>query len=205
MEQIKKIQPRRPTCCYPTPEWATAELLQRLPLERGDVILDPACGRGAIAQGLNHTRHGISVWTNDIDPDRLADFHYDMTLRESWKWIERATGGFDWVISNPPFCSKPLAAPSPRHSHRSLELFLQLGYRYARKGVVFLLDRTLVEPERDRRLGWQNYRHEQFLELRLERIRFADRGRQRLVGCNWYGWRHGHREGFVPQSIWNEA
>lgn len=186
----------------PTPEWATTELLPRLPLEHGDVILDPACGDNAIAKVVRDFSNQIYVFTNDIDPDNQADFHFDMTLRESWKWIERSTGGFDWVIGNPPFSSEP--SPGKKLGKPIVHDFLQLGYQYARKGVVFLLKKSFTEPVSYRRVWLQTHSHEQFLELRLERLNFKgeEGSLSDQVACDWYGWMHGHSEGFIPEYIW---
>lgn len=199
-EQLKAIKPPRPFCFYPTIEWATAELLQRLPLEHGDVILEPASGDNSLAKVLKDYSSQLYIFTNDIDPEQSADFHFDMTLQESWKWIESSTGGFDWVIGNPPFHSAP-----PRGKNRGkpiAHLFLQLGYQYARKGVVLLLRKSFTEPVTYRRHWLQTYTDEQFLELRLERISFRDDGRRDDAACDWYGWLHGHTGGFIPEYIW---
>ena len=205
-EQIKTINSPRSLCFYPTVEWATAELLPRLPLEHGDVILDPASGENAIAKVIKDFSNRIHVFSNDIDSHQPADFHFDMTLRESWKWIERSTGGFDWVIGNPPFTSAP--PPGKRRGKPIVHLFVQMGYQYARKGVIFLLSKSFTEPVKDRRSWLQTYSHEQFLELRLERIRTSyDAYGKKIsstdeVACDWYGWQHGHSGGFVPEYIW---
>lgn len=198
-EQLKAIKPKGTLCFYPTREWATAELLPRLPLEYGDVILDPTSGDNAIADVVRDFSSQIYVFTNDIDPDKPADFHYDMTLRESWKWIERSTGGFDWAIGAPPFSSEP--APGKKLGKPIVHLFLQLGYQYARKGIIFLLKKSFTEPASYRRNWLQTYSHEQFLELRLERLSCNCNTRSDAVSCDWYGWQHGHSGGFVPEYI----
>lgn len=198
-KQLMTVKPPRPISFYPTREWATVELLQRMPLEHGDVILEPACGDSAIAQVMKDFSNHIHVFTNDIDPDRQADFHYDMTLRESWKWIERSTGGFDWVIGNPPFSSIP--PYGKKRGKPIVHLFVQLAYQYARKGVIFLLGKSFTEPVSYRKVWLQTYTPEQFLELRLERIQFKDDDRSNEVACDWYGWQHGHSGGFIPEYV----
>jgi hypothetical protein len=202
-KQFKAVKHPRSLGFSPTPEWATAELLPRLPLENGDVILDPCCGDNAIAKVVKDFSNRIHVFTNDVDADQLADFHFDMSLRESWKWIERSTGGFDWVIGNPPFTADPVFGK--KIGKPIVHLFVQLGYQYARKGVIFLLKKSFTEPVSYRRSWLQTYSHEQFLELRLERINFKNKGRSELVACDWYGWQHGHTEGLVPEYIWRPA
>lgn len=199
-EQIKGVKPPHTLSFYPTPEWATAALLPKLPLEHGDVILDPACGDSAIAKVLQDFSNRLYVFTNDVDPNQPADFHYNMTLRESWKWIERTTGGFDWVIGNPPFCSAP--STGKKRGRPIVHQFVQMGYQYARKGVVFLLRKSFTEPVSYRRLWLQTYSQEQFLELRLEPIHFICNRKRDEIACDWYGWRHGHTGGFVPEYIW---
>jgi hypothetical protein len=200
-ERLKNIKPPRTLGLYPTPEWATAELLQRLPLESGDVILDPASGDSAIAKVIKEFSSRLCVVTNDIDSHRQADFHLDMTLRESWKWIERSTGGFDWAIGNPPLHSAP--PPGEKTGRPIVDFFVQMGYQHARKGIVFLLRKSFTEPVGNRRVWLQTSTHEQFLELRLEPIRFKGKRRSAESARDWYGWRHGHTGGFVPEYIWS--
>ncbi|HEY9873633.1 MAG TPA: Eco57I restriction-modification methylase domain-containing protein [Candidatus Obscuribacterales bacterium] len=199
-EQLQAVNPPGSLSLYPTPEWATAELLKRLPIEHGDVILDPASGDNAIAKVIKDFSNRVHVFTNDIDPNKPTDFHFDMALRESWKWIDRSTGGFDWVIGNPPFTSA--VPPGKKRGKPIIHLFIQMGYQYARKGVVFLLSKSFTEPVSYRRSWLQTYSHEQFMELRLERIRFRCDRRNDEVACDWYGWQHGHSGGFVPEYIW---
>jgi len=200
-KHLKALKSAKTFCFEPTPEWATTELLSRLPLEHGDVILDPSSGDNAIAKVVRDFSNELYVFTNDINPTQQTDFHFDMTLRESWKWIERSTGGFDWVIGNPPFTSAP--PPGKKIGKPIVHLFLQLGYQYARKGVIFLLRKSFTEPVSYRRTWLQSHSHEQFLELRLERLNFENEdGTSEQIACDWYGWKHGHSEGFVPEYIW---
>lgn len=193
------VKNQKSLCFFPTREWATMELLERLPLKHGDVILEPACSDNAIAQVIKDFSDRIQVFTNDLNSECQADFHYDMTLRESWKWIERSTGGFDWVIGNPPFFSSP--APGKKRGKPIVHQFVQLGYQYARKGVIFLLNKSFTEPVSYRRMWLQTYSSEQFLELRLERLHLGTEEKSSEVVCDWYGWKHGHTGGFVPEYI----
>ncbi len=202
IQQLHLRQPYRWFNSYPSPEWATAELLPRLPLELGDVILDPASGNNAIAKVIQDFSNQIYVFTNDIDPHQCSDFHFDMTLEASWQWLEYATGGFDWVISYPP-CYQYLV-PGKKSRKSIIHLFVKMAYKYAAKGVIFLMRKSLTEPIGDRRSWLQEYRQEQFLELRLERIRFFNEYKNKYddLTCDWYGWQHGHQGGFVPEYIW---
>lgn len=197
---LKSVKLPEPVCCDPNAEWATAQLLQKMPLEPGDVILEPCCGDSAIAKVIKNCSHQLHVFTNDIDDRQPADFHLDMTQPESWKLIERMTGGFDWVIGSPPLASEPF--PGKKRGNPIGHLFLGYGYMYARKGIVFLLRKSFTEPVSYRRQWLQSHSHEQFLELRLERITLRTKGRSNQIACDWYGWKHGHTGGFVPEYIW---
>lgn len=199
-ELLKTVKLPESLCSDPTAEWATAELLQQLPLEPGDVILEPCSGDNAIAKVLKSFSNRLHVFTNDVDIRLQADFHFDMTLGESWQLVEHMTGGFDWVIGSPPLSSAPI--PGKKRGNPIGHLFMEYGYRYARKGVVFLLRKSFTEPVSYRRQWLQNHSHEQFLELRLERINFRSKGRSSQIACDWYGWRHGHTGGLIPEYIW---
>lgn len=199
-EQLRVVRPSGHLWFYPTPEWATAELLPRLPLENGDVILEPCAQDNAIAKVIKDFSNNIQVFTNDIDAQQQADFHFDMTLHQSWQSIVSMTGGFDWVIGNPPFFSDPL--PGGKRGKPIVHIIVQLAYQYARKGVVFLLKKSFTEPVSYRRSWLSTHSREQFLELRLQRIRFNNDLKRDEVACDWYGWQHGHPGGFVPEYIY---
>lgn len=202
-ELLKTVKLPEPHCCDPTSEWATAELLQQIPLQQGDVILEPCCGDNAIAKVLKDFSSRLHVFTNDLDTHKPADFHLDMTLLDSWKLIESITGGFDWVIGNPPLSSTPF--PGKKRGNPVGHFFLEMGYQHARKGVVFLLRKSFTEPVSYRRQWLQAHSHEQFLELRLERITFRSKGRSNQIACDWYGWQHGHTGGFIPDYVWRSG
>jgi hypothetical protein len=200
MNSLMGHRSRLPVYFYQTPEWSTAELLQRLPLERGDLILDPACGEQSIAKVVKDFSNQIYIFTNDVNGDRPADFHFDMTRRESWQAIELCTGGFDWVIGHPPFWAD--SSDGKKIGKPIVHRFLEIGYQFAKKGVVFLLKKSFTEPVGYRRSWLQAYRQEQFLELRLEPISFNCTCRPDGVACDWYGWKHGHTGGLVPEYVW---
>jgi hypothetical protein len=56
---------RRKNDFYPTPEWATEELIRTVPIYGG--ILECCAGDGSIADVLE-TMSDVEVWRNDIDP-----------------------------------------------------------------------------------------------------------------------------------------
>jgi hypothetical protein len=81
--------PRRPLDAYMTPEHYIRCLLDRVPI--GGTVFEPCAGDGAIA------RFFPGCDTNDIDPDRKADYHFDAA--EPWP----LDGAWDWIVTNPPF------------------------------------------------------------------------------------------------------
>ena len=95
-------QARREFDYYPTPAWMTEALLRRCHVFD---VLEPCAGDGAIVRVL--ADHGISSWTNDIDPSRDTFWHVDATREASWEVFgtERYTGQghYFWTVTNPPF------------------------------------------------------------------------------------------------------
>jgi hypothetical protein len=74
---------RYPLNFYESPSWFTTELLCHVKLS--GVIGEPCVGHGAIASLLQAWPYTENIWTNDIDPNKTADYHYDATLPQSWE------------------------------------------------------------------------------------------------------------------------
>ncbi len=107
---------------YETPPWQTQALLRRVQI--AGTVLECCVGDGSLAKQLSHCQ----VITNDIDTNRLADFHLDATAADSWQKFPAC----DWVVTNPPFnCAMPI---------------LKLAHEHARFGVVMLLRLSFLEP-----------------------------------------------------------
>jgi hypothetical protein len=114
-----------------------------------------------------------SVITNDIDSSRIADFHSDAAISESWV----AFPTVDWVVTNPPFNA---ALP-----------ILKAAQAHARFGVVFLLRLSFVEPTKTR---------EQFLannppqrQIILPRWSYKQNNSTDSVTTAWFVWTKTHR------------
>ncbi|WP_242049409.1 KOW motif-containing protein [Aulosira sp. FACHB-615] len=97
------------------------------------VIGEPCVGAGAIASLLQAWPHTKQLWTNDVDPNKQADYHHDATLRESWEYFTET----DWIITNPPYADQ--AAP-----------IIKNAFEKARVGVVAFLLTSFLEPCGDR-------------------------------------------------------
>lgn len=148
---------RRKYDFYETHEKLTREMLRRreqfhemrMPLkpfgivEEGDsapVFLEPCSGDGAIADILSLRFPDSKVIRNDIDPERTVNHRFDMTEERSWQFFTRYHP-FDWVITNPPFLAANQIVP--------------YGVRFARRGAIFLLRLTWLEPTQDRQGFWK--------------------------------------------------
>ncbi len=81
---------------YYTKPWMTRALLRYVDV--GGKVLEPCAGRGWIASVLRE--HGCEVTTGDLDPDVEVDHQWDFP--EAYA-LGRVPGGFDWIITNPPF------------------------------------------------------------------------------------------------------
>lgn len=160
---------RRANDFYPTPEWATAILLQHVPAISG-WILEPCVGDGAISKTLCKALPKSEIRKNDIDITWHADTHLDAA--DPAFWATRT--GFDWVVTNPPF-------------NRAAEI-VPLAWDTARRGIAMLLRLSFLEPCSDR-IG--------FLEecpptqlIVLPRISFTGDGKTDSVTCAWMVWDH---------------
>ncbi|MBX9258079.1 hypothetical protein H1Q63_29855 [Desmonostoc muscorum CCALA 125] len=122
---------RHPLNFYESPSWFTTELLRHVSLS--GVIGEPCVGHGAIASLLNVWPHTEYIWTNDIDPNKQAHFHYDATLSESWDSLPEC----DWICTNPPYSE--FASP-----------IIKNAYQKARIGVAAFLLTSFLEPCDDR-------------------------------------------------------
>lgn len=161
---------RREHDFYPTPSWATKELLKRIHV-RG-VVLEPCVGKGDIARVLLNSPDVVAVPTNDLDRAHQADSHFDATDNRAW--------GFgtviDWTVTNPPFTV----------AHKILPLAL----RHSRVGVAMLLRLTYLEPCEGRGLWLEEYPPEHLIVL--PRISFTGDGDTDSVTCAWMVWSNGY-------------
>ena len=129
---------RHPLNFYESPSWFTTELLRYVRLS--GVIGEPCVGMGAIASLLRVWTDTERIWTNDIDANKPADYHYDATLSESWAKFPNC----DWICTNPPYAE--FAAP-----------IIKNAYQKARVGVAAFLLTSFLEPCDDRADFLQQY------------------------------------------------
>ncbi|MEH2120564.1 hypothetical protein [Nostoc sp.] len=122
---------RHPLNFYESRSWFTTELLRHVRLS--GVIGEPCVGHGAIATLLQAWPDTERIWTNDIDANKPADYHYDATLAESWAKFPNC----DWICTNPPYSE--FAAP-----------IIKNAYQKARVGVAAFLLTSFLEPCNDR-------------------------------------------------------
>lgn len=111
---------------FPTPPWAVRALIEHV-IEDGEdtghmTALEPACGRGHIAQTLKE--YFAKVSANDV---------HDYGYGEVGDFLTKvhATNSVDWVITNPPF--------------RLGEEFILRALPIARRGVAVLVRTVFIE------------------------------------------------------------
>jgi hypothetical protein len=158
---------RRVNDFYPTPEWATKELMRVVPAQGR--ILECCAGEGDIAKVLNQ-QHGVDVFSNDIDSHAPCLDHFDATIKTNW---ERWAGWADWVVTNPPFNQAAQIVP--------------LAYEHARVGIAMLLRLSYLEPVEDRG-AWLN-EHPPTKLIVLPRISFTGNGKTDSVTCASMIWK----------------
>ena len=157
---------RRENDFYPTPEWATRELLKRLPVISG-VVMEPCVGVGDMARVLVDAPGVANVLTNDVDTSRPAMSHADAT--DGFWWRRQVC---DWVVTNPPFCDADRIIP--------------LAVKHAGRGVAALLRLTFLEPCEGR--GAWLAEHPPTDLIVLPRISFTGDGNTDSVTCAWMVW-----------------
>lgn len=168
---------RRKNDFYPTPEWATRELLNQVTV-RGNVF-ECCAGDGAIAKALAGER--TFVYTGDIDPQWSPMVWGDALERQYWREAETRVNsdysdvqpGMDWVVTNPPFNAAAQIVP--------------IAFNHANKGIAMLLRLSFLEPVEDRG-AWLN-QHPPTDLIVLPRISFTGNGKTDSVTCAWMVWR----------------
>lgn len=157
---------RRTNDFYPTPEWATSELLNAgVPI--GGNILEPCAGDLAIANVLQ-VRAGLTV-TNDIDLSMPTIFHQN--IMSDWRFGEIE---FDWIVTNPPFNRAPEMVP--------------IFFEKAREGIALLLRKSYSESCLNRDVWLQEKQEYLAWQIYLPRISFTGDGKTDNVSCDWFVW-----------------
>lgn len=159
--------PRRANDFYPTPAWATMELLNRISLS-GMRILEPCAGDGAIANVLKRTWGDDRVFATDIDPKFLdtSDGVFDACDNEIYNLVKP-----DAIITNPPFSLAHVIVPKAVEKANLVAMLLRLSW---------------LEPVADR-AEWLAKNPPDRL-LVLPRISFTGDGKTDSVTCAWFVW-----------------
>ncbi|MCL5779277.1 class I SAM-dependent methyltransferase [Limibaculum sp. FT325] len=122
----QRAEPRDSLDDFPTPPWATRALIEHV-IEQdsgaGELsVLEPACGRGHMAQVLSEYFKEVSA----------SDVHaYGYGAVSNFLTSVHEASAFDWVITNPPF--------------RLAEDFVLRALPIARRGVAMLVRTVFIE------------------------------------------------------------
>lgn len=163
---------RRKNDFYPTPEWATAELMKHVSI-RG-CVFECCVGDGAIARPLATDR--TFVYTGDIDSGWSPMVLGDANDKGFWDAAESLVSDWiDWVVTNPPFNEASTIVP--------------IAYNRAAKGIAMLLRLSFLEPV-ELRGAWLN-EHPPTSMIVLPRISFTGNGKTDSVTCAWMIWEKG--------------
>lgn len=157
---------------YETPPALVKALLDHVEIK--GTVFEPCAGDMAIA------RFFPGCLTNDIDMDRETNMYLDISQWESWQYLNRP---HDWVVTNPPF--------------NLAEKILPQAFKWANKGVAFLLRLSYLEPTLDR--GLWLHQHREFLSHVIvfnPRPRFRRNKKGQLatdsVTVAWFVWEKPH-------------
>lgn len=161
---------------FPTPPWATRALADVI-LGGADHVgvlsaLEPACGRGHMAQALGE--YFAEVAASDVH-----DYHYGAVRDFLSPHYE--PNSFDWVITNPPF--------------RLAEQFIFQALPLARQGVAVLV-RTVFMESVGRYERLFSVRHPSKVVQFTERVPMVkgriDKKASTATGYSWVIWEHDH-------------
>lgn len=109
---------RRKSDFYETPYSMTRHILNRLPIDKNETVLEPSCGNGAISKVLKE--FGIKkVIENDIS--RGQDF------------LEYDGQKVDWIVTNPPFSLTQEFIKKGKEISDNILLLLPLSYLHGKQ------------------------------------------------------------------------
>lgn len=166
MTAITRKKKRQENDFYATPGWAVETLLKTYPGIEGD-ILECCAGANDITSTLR--KRFSLVTTNDLDPSRDTDYHFDLSTTLGWMCIPDRP---DWIITNPPFCHAPSMVP--------------LAYDFAKVGLAMFLRLSFLEPC-DNRSDFL-LTHSLSKLIVLPRISFTGDGETDSTTCAWFIW-----------------
>jgi hypothetical protein len=133
---------------YPTPDFATEELLKRVHID--GKIAECCVGDGRMAEVLRRHLDRLAtrelalsarrigqvdraLFTNDLSKKFKADFHLDASDERAWS---EQFPRVDWVVTNPPY--------------NQAHAILPVAYKFAKVGIAFLLRLSYLEPAHNR-------------------------------------------------------
>lgn len=160
---------------YMTPPHYIAALLAEVNIWGS--VFEPCVGDGAIANELRRLPAVQGIDTNDIDPNRGADYGFDAS--EPWPM----STSWDWVVTNPPFSQ---ALP-----------ILEQALTYNR--VAMLLRLSFLEPTEER--AWLLESNPPTRLIVLPRYSFRPPSTDNVT-CAWAVWGGGCHPGI---SVWSKA
>lgn len=174
---------RRPLDFYETPRHYVAALIGEVNLYGR--VYEPCVGAGHISEALRLVTPISKIYTNDIDEDRVADYHEDARTEAAWD-IPR----LDWAVTNPPF---------------SDELPILEQALVAAPNVAFLARISFLEPTEDREHFLESNPPTQVIYLPRYSFRPNDEGKKATdsVTCCWLVWHSDKQPRRV--SVWSRG
>ncbi len=161
---------------YATPAWVINALLERHPLRRLPIVLEPCAGDGAIIQAIRarypDEARVIAVEIREEERESLCRSADEVHIADFLTW--KPTGSFDYIITNPPFS---IAMEVVRHA---LELAGD------RAEVIMLLRLAFLESEK-RYSFWQEHPASRILVL-SSRPSFSGDGWTDTAAVAWFVW-----------------
>ena len=181
---------------FPTPPWATRALCEHL-LAHDEPLADMVCAEPACGEG--HMARPLDEYFDQVRPGDIFDYsatwpgqHIVADFTGSDTELYTATGGLDWVITNPPF--------------KVAEQFIDIACRMACRGVGMLVRSAFLEGVgRHDRLFSKNppSRILQFCErVPMHKGRLTATGSTATSYC-WLVWIDGDFVGDEPQTTFH--
>lgn len=157
---------------FPTPPWATRALVEHVISEKralaGMTCLEPACGVG-------HMSKVLKEYFDSVDDADVYGYGYGK-IRDFLKY-PYADGGYDWVITNPPF--------------RLAEDFVLRALKVARVGVAILARTVFLESAGRYKAIFQTTPPAKFAQF-VERVPMVkgrlDKSATTATGYCWLVW-----------------
>lgn len=151
---------RKASDFYPTPEWVTEAVLPHLPLNRGDVVWEPAAGDGRMVEVVRAAYPDCEYIATDIEPRAPWIGSCDFLSGS----LPPLAANVDFVITNPPF-----GRDAVRFIERSLD-----ATEGRRGGVAMLLRSQFHHAKGYRHVFGGHPAHAKILALTRRIVWFVD-------------------------------